>query len=86
MSRLGGDEFGVLIQATESADPGKRFESFRKQIADLSAERAQPLTVSIGVTKSCDGWQWNNLMANADRALYAAKAEGRNRVEVSGPE
>lgn len=86
VSRLGGDEFGVLIQSTESDDPCKRFESFRKQIEELSAQKSQPLTVSIGVTKSSGGWQWNNLMASADRALYAAKAEGRNRVEISGEE
>ena len=83
VSRLGGDEFGVLIQSTESAAAYKRFELLRKQIEDLSAKKGvQPLTVSIGLAKSCDGWQWNNLMASADKALYAAKAEGRNRVEI----
>ena len=63
-------------------------ERLRKIISDrqFPYEDAQPvgeLTVSIGIaTFPDDALDWSTLISNADRALYKAKADGRNNVVV----
>jgi diguanylate cyclase (GGDEF)-like protein len=56
--------------------------------AQVSArEPALRVTVSIGVASlSAQDADWQSLLARADRALYRAKEEGRNRVVVETPE
>lgn len=79
--RLGGEEFGLLltdVDADVAFAVGERLrESTRLAFADLPGG----LTVSIGV--ACAGGSANELMADADRALYAAKHSGRNRTVMS---
>jgi diguanylate cyclase (GGDEF)-like protein len=86
VARLGGDEFVVLLP--ESSIRASRFVAERLRLAvekiDLRDEDASRvrINVSIGVTEysaySADGPA--DLLAQADRALYLAKAAGRNRV------
>jgi diguanylate cyclase (GGDEF)-like protein len=86
-ARCGGEEFAMILPLTKSADAKHIGESLRKAIADLklpnSASPVAPfLTVSVGVATATRDW-WctpQALVAAADRALYAAKAGGRNRV------
>ena len=87
-ARTGGDEFAVLLPDT-TAEAGRRYaDRVVRAIAgpDADAERAQyglpdglELTVSVGVsgTGAADAGM---LVDTADKALYAAKGEGRNRV------
>jgi diguanylate cyclase (GGDEF)-like protein len=81
--RLGGEEFGVLCPATTSGEAVVLLERLRARLAGSAPPelpRGVRYTFSVGV----DQWQHDEtlgqLMSRADRALYAAKAAGRNRV------
>ena len=84
-ARLGGEEFGVLLEGHAEAQALARAEAFRSGCLqwpiDLGGTIA-PLSVSIGLAaydpaRHGDG---DGLFRAADRAVYRAKAAGRNRV------
>jgi diguanylate cyclase (GGDEF)-like protein len=85
-SRFGGEEFALLFPKTETETARDIAERLRKIISDAPFlhEESQPsggLTVSIGIaTFPIDAPDWPTLISNADRALYKAKADGRNTV------
>ncbi|MDX2175086.1 MAG: GGDEF domain-containing protein [Candidatus Sumerlaeia bacterium] len=88
VGRAGGEEFMVLLP--ETAQPGaellaERIRAAVEQIAFPAAEETVRLTASIGVASTFGrAAHADTLMARADRALYRAKGEGRNRVVVDG--
>jgi len=80
--RLGGEEFGCLLADANMAQALQFAERLRGAFAALHMPgiEAHP-TVSVGVAMSGEaGRTLPALLATADRALYRAKAEGRNRV------
>ena len=83
-ARYGGDEFIVLLPETPAKGALDVAERIRKAISatPLAVDgRTIPCTVSVGV--ACfpeDGRTLDTLAARADRALYQAKKDGRNRV------
>lgn len=91
--RFGGEEFAVLLPDTTEADACRIAERLRAQIAATPmidpAEGGRfygGVTVSIGVAAARSGCDVaEELVAAADRALYAAKRAGRNRVQGSVP-
>ncbi|MBH8580816.1 GGDEF domain-containing protein [Bisbaumannia pacifica] len=89
VARLGGEEFAVLLPDSDPAGAARLAERIRARIACLELpERAagERLTASLGVataTPQMAGLE--ALYAVADRRLYRAKAEGRDRV-VAGVE
>lgn len=78
--RLGGEEFVVLLPATSMAQASEL--ASRLLLAAITSEPDLPgVTVSIGVTDwRRDDVSIDDLFSRADRALYAAKAAGRNRA------
>ena len=80
VARWGGDEFAVLAPNTGTEDAAVLAERIRRRVASGSAPT--PLTVSVGVATSSGlgVYEVSALVARADRALYAAKRGGRNRV------
>lgn len=83
--RFGGEEFSVLLPDTGLADAIKIAEDLRIAIQDTrvryGAGELPPVTISIGVASFPDhGNLPQDLINAADRALYAAKAAGRNCV------
>lgn len=83
IARFGGEEFAVLLPETPSSKARARAQS----LVDCMAGHADPVwgvvTVSIGVSSCGDGTTPpEELLRQADEALYQAKAEGRNRVCV----
>jgi diguanylate cyclase (GGDEF)-like protein len=78
LCRYGGEEFGVLMPDATAEQAGEVLERLR-------AVTPQSQTFSAGV--ACwDGQEISDeLVARADRALYAAKAAGRDRVTVGAP-
>ncbi len=85
-SRFGGEEFAILFPKTDSDIAREIADRLRRIISvePLPHEQGEPdghLTVSIGIaTFPGDADDWVGLIKNADRALYAAKAAGRNAV------
>jgi diguanylate cyclase (GGDEF)-like protein len=80
--RLGGEEFGCLLADANMTQALQFAERLRGAFAALRMPGidAQP-TVSVGVAMAGEaGRTLPALLATADRALYRAKAEGRNRV------
>ena len=87
-ARLGGEEFVVLLHQTtlqESRQLAERLcECVASHPADAGAVGMIAITVSIGLVELTDG-EGAVALARADKALYAAKAAGRNRVCVAAP-
>ncbi|MGQ0443251.1 MAG: GGDEF domain-containing protein [Methylophilaceae bacterium] len=84
VGRYGGEEFCVLMPNTNEAAAMVSAERIRKKFQDspilLEGKKIQ-CTVSIGVCDSSEvGREFKDMFAAADRALYAAKRAGRNRV------
>src|SRR5215210_3532638 len=84
--RLGGEEFVVLMPNTGLADATLLAERIRLSFAEAAcivAGETVGSTVSIGIATSSDAaMRIDDLMVAADRALYRAKADGRNRVTM----
>ncbi|MEH3085931.1 MAG: sensor domain-containing diguanylate cyclase [Xylophilus ampelinus] len=84
-ARVGGEEFVVLLPGTDPAGA----EPLAQQLIDSAAAHPHPvcgpLTLSAGVAGHRPGDDAQSLFRRADRALYAAKAAGRNRVCVADP-
>lgn len=85
--RLGGEEFALIFPETSKADSLPLAERVRDTIEAMPADERLPrrLTASIGVaTYPDDADNLEGLVRAADRALYRAKAHGRNRVVDAG--
>jgi diguanylate cyclase (GGDEF)-like protein len=80
--RLGGDEFACLLAGASMTQALTIAERLRRDYAAMRwPDLALDPTVSIGVAMASEaGRDLLALLANADRALYRAKADGRNRV------
>lgn len=84
--RLGGEEFTAILPATDAAGAAALAERLRLGIEVSRAAHADDgqviaCTVSIGVAELLPGESdFDTLLLRADRALYQAKAAGRNRV------
>jgi diguanylate cyclase (GGDEF)-like protein len=81
--RYGGEEFCVLLRETNAAAAAIVAERLRLAIATRFAgnEGSAMVTASLGVAAiPGDAMNAETLVAAADKAMYAAKAAGRNRV------
>lgn len=88
-ARYGGEEFTIILPEMSATNALAAAERLRKSIANqsivLDERQVVNVTVSIGVaTFPEDADSKNKLIATADRALYAAKSAGRNRVLRAG--
>ncbi|MHC8286040.1 GGDEF domain-containing protein [Pseudomonas sp. XS1P51] len=82
--RLGGEEFAVLLPDTPIEVALNIAEELIQSIAGLMTGPVHRITASIGVASmDTDDKDLHSLMNNADKALYRAKARGRNQVAVS---
>lgn len=89
-ARYGGEEFVVLLPQTNKAGAVIRAQRLRESIdafkfVDQHVQPGGSLTVSVGVAAfPDDAMVKDGLVSAADKALYAAKMAGRNRVYVAG--
>jgi len=85
-ARLGGEEFLIMMTHSDMVGTKTAVERMRKQFEGTRfafGKHTMTATTSFGIagfrgTKPPD---WNTLVARADTALYAAKSNGRNRIE-----
>ena len=93
VARYGGEEFAILLPYTDRLAAANLAEMLRQRVESLNIEHptsttASVLTISVGVAAAVpEGDERNarSLLEAADRALYAAKRAGRNRVVIDGP-
>jgi diguanylate cyclase (GGDEF)-like protein len=87
LARFGGEEFLVLLPASNLARALAEAESLRLQVRSQPLELGElsvPLSVSIGVAEWAGSSEdLSRLLARADDALYRAKRLGRDRVEAA---
>ncbi len=85
-ARFGGEEFAVLLPGTSVINGVKIAEVLRSGVERMRIKKmdtGEPLskvTISIGVTAMKKGDDIPSLIDRADKALYASKTQGRNRV------
>ena len=79
--RWGGEEFLVVCPETPPDAAMQIAERLRREYADLETSSKRNLTASFGVASHRAGLRVEDLLQNADDALYRAKNAGRNRVE-----
>jgi len=84
VSRVGGEEFGVLLPDCPAPQARARADALRAQVWAVSRDWTHPVTVSVGVATVPDSADaLDDLVVAADMALYAAKEGGRDRVRVA---
>ena len=85
-ARYGGEEFAIVLPDTDAAGARKVAEDCLRQLEDLGIDNPQSahkvVTMSIGIATfvPAPGMAEGDMVASADRALYAAKSGGRNRA------
>lgn len=79
LARWGGEEFAILLPAADLDSATMLAERMRADIAQTPVEN-QSVTVSIGVAEYRRGESLEMLLQRVDKALYAAKHTGRNKV------
>ena len=85
VARLGGDEFAVLLEGVTTVEQAERIaasvtEAFRAPITIDGSDML--VTASIGVAFSAPGDDTENVLRNADIAMYNAKSSGKGRHVV----
>jgi diguanylate cyclase (GGDEF)-like protein len=83
MARFGGDEFAAILPITDAGGAFDLAERVRVKVSRVHGDDGEPLTMSFGIVEfPRDGQTRAALIHSADRALYEAKALGRNRSVI----
>jgi len=87
LCRYGGDESVVVLSDSPLPDAKKRVEQISAMVKEMQSDRAEPrpgaMTVSAGIAQAgVDASSATELLSAADKALYAAKTAGGDRVAV----
>ncbi len=85
VARWGGEEFAVLAPHAEARAAARFAKILREGIAQILFPVVGRVTCSFGVAEFARGDDAESLIERADGALYQAKMNGRNRVEVAPP-
>lgn len=90
ITRFGGEEFAIILPETTVGHATMLAERIRKSIADYNYSHLigdKKITISIGISNYHTPGSKNDttLIHSADKALFAAKKEGRNKVCISVP-
>lgn len=80
--RWGGEEFILLINTAKKSQLISISEHIRRSVSEIVFESIPSITASLGATLLLEGESFKTVIERADQALYSAKANGRNRIEV----
>ncbi|MGX1306042.1 diguanylate cyclase (GGDEF)-like protein [Amorphus suaedae] len=86
VGRLGGDEFCIIFLQCTVEEAAAAVERMRLALARTDVARAHGMTLSLSAgltTRAEDGEDLDDTFARADRALYDAKAAGRDRIKIA---
>lgn len=83
IGRWGGEEFAIVLPNTGALGARVIAERLRDRLADAQFDHGGAVTMSFGVAEALAGESWQQLVERADRAMYEAKAAGRDRVVVA---
>ena len=90
VARYGGEEFVIFLADVEAEQAYSVAERLRETVSELRVPsddgRIVQFTISIGISSSKVSDNIDTLIKTADEALYKAKQNGRNRVEIFTPE
>ncbi len=89
LARFGGEEFVMLLTETDLDSTKIVAEKLREIIAETPfhfRDNEVPVTISGGISELGKDETANSLFERADKALYAAKENGRNRIELAEPQ
>ncbi|HYW50613.1 MAG TPA: diguanylate cyclase, partial [Gemmatimonadaceae bacterium] len=86
IGRVGGEEFAMLMPLTDQDTAYRIVDRLREAVAAISIPSSDgtsvSVTISVGMAMFADQ-EIDRLLLDADRALYAAKERGRNRIELA---
>ena len=85
VARLGGEEFAWILPEVDARGGLVAAERARQAIAEISVEGIEGVTCSVGLCDLSLAADMDELQRLADRALYRAKDEGRDRVVSAAP-
>ena len=85
VARFGGEEFVVLLPATQQARAELVAQRIQEALRQPRPDQGLPAyTISVGIAcQATDEETLDSLLLRSDRALYRAKQQGRNRIEVA---
>lgn len=84
--RVGGEEFLILLPNANLHTAGELAERLRRQVAAAEMPTAGHISISIGIAEwPLQALEPSQVLKYADKALYRAKENGRNRCEVYRP-
>ena len=78
--RFGGEEFVIILQASDIEEAQKAFDRLRTNIAQRNFPQIGKITVSIGMVQVANQAGSSEIIHQADQALYYVKEHGRNQV------
>jgi diguanylate cyclase (GGDEF)-like protein len=87
-ARLGGDEFAVVLHAISQRQAVEIAQRMVDAVAEpvLLSGRTARVGVSVGITVATPNIELEELIHQADVAMYAAKAQGKGRIQIFEPE
>lgn len=82
IGRWGGEEFIIICQNSNLDEARQLAQKLRKCIEEFTFDKVNNITSSFGVTQFVKEDDIESFLTKADKALYRAKLNGRNRVEI----
>jgi diguanylate cyclase (GGDEF)-like protein len=82
VARWGGEEFVIIMPVTSAKGALQATQKLRKMISETDFEGIGKITCSFGISEFNHNDDTQSLIFRADKAMYSAKENGRNRVEI----
>ncbi|QHO72276.1 GGDEF domain-containing protein [Bradyrhizobium sp. CCBAU 051011] len=82
-ARYGGEEFAVLLPGLSVIEAFTVAETIRAKVVQWSEDPVTTVSIGVASVTPTAAIDWTNLIEAADKALYAAKANGRNQSVVA---